>query len=243
MIEPYSNSSHPSDLGDGFDSIFFDCFNTLIDEIEERGLCCIPRMSIEFGFFNHKSEFYDHYIPTCRRPDGRETHLQERLRLCLGKSAMRPNVSTDQVIPLMLEAWLSEYPPTVRPAPGAKEMLSHWHGRKRLGVVSNFFLPDWPRRFLQSHGLDHYFDFIINSAEFGYRKPHHEIYLHAISCVGKIASQADSILFIGDRVDLDIEPPRALGMQVLHYKNPPSGTRPHPTPAGVQSITHWDQFR
>jgi len=225
-------------MTDNIDAIFFDCFNTILDEHDENGLCCIPRMSIELGFFEHESEFFDHYIPVCRRPDGRETSLNDRLLLCLTKSKRKPKVSADLAISQMLQGWLNEYPPTIHPAPGVEEMLAHWHGRKKLGMVSNFFLPDWPRRFLEINKLDHYFDFVINSAEFGYRKPHRNIYEHAMSRIGKSPSQANSVLFIGDRVDLDIDPPRTIGMHVLHYKNPPPKTQPHRTPDGVESITH-----
>ncbi len=228
-------------MKDNIDAIFFDCFNTILDEHDERGLGRIPRMSVEMGFFEQESQFFDRYIPVCRRSDGKETHLNDRLILCLGKPTRKPKVAVDAAISQMLSGWLSDYPPTVRPAPGVEQMLAHWHGRKKLGVVSNFFLPDWPRKFLQRHRLDQYFDFVINSAEFGYRKPHRIIYEHALSQIGKTPSQASSVLFVGDRVDLDIDPPRAMGMQVLHYKNPPRGTEPHATPAGVDSITHWDQ--
>jgi FMN phosphatase YigB (HAD superfamily) len=230
-------------MTDKIDAIFFDCFDTILDEHDRTGLCCIPRLSIELGFFQEESEFFDHYIPVCRRPDGRETQLNDRLLLALGKSTRNPKVPTDLAISQMLSGWLNEYPPSIRPAPGVEKMLAHWHGRKKIGMISNFFLPDWPRKLLQREGLDHYFDFIINSAEFGYRKPHKNIYEHALSRIGKIPSQANSVLFIGDRVDLDIDPPKAMGMNVLHYKNPPRGTEPHPTPPDVESITHWDQFR
>jgi putative hydrolase of the HAD superfamily len=223
---------------------FFDCFNTLIDEVEPSGLCGIPRMSVELGFFEDEEDFYRHYVPVCRRPDGRETHLPERLRLCLAKSQRKPDVPAEDAISRMLDAWLGEYPQTVRAAAGAKQMLDHWHGHKRLGVVSNFFLPDWPQRCLRTNGLDGYFEFIINSADLGYRKPYRGVYEHAMSRIGKEAAEARSILFIGDRVDLDIDPPRAMGMRVLHYKNPPPGTKMvHETPEGVECITHWDQFR
>jgi putative hydrolase of the HAD superfamily len=244
MNETAENCPRSWRLGDEIDAIFFDCFNTLIDEVEPSGLCCIPRMSVEFGFFQQETDFYKNYLPTCRRPDGRETHLPERLRLCLGKSNLTHKISLDDAISRMLEGWLAEYPHTVRAAAGAQQMLAHWHGRKRLCVVSNFFLPDWPQRCLRTHGLDHYFEFIINSADLGYCKPHRYVYEHALARIGKEPSEAGSILFIGDRVDLDIDPPRAMGMQVLHYKNPPPGTTTlHETPPGVEFITHWDQFR
>ena len=239
--QPIPQSLH---IDERIDAIFFDCFNTVIDEVEPSGLCSIPHQSVAFGFFATEEDFYHYYTPTCRRPDGRETHLPDRLRICLAKSQSKPNISIDDAISQMLETWLGEYPQSVRAADGAHQMLAHWHGRKTLGVVSNFFLPDWPQRCLRTHKLDHYFDFIINSADLGYRKPAPEIYKHALSLINKNPAEASSVLFIGDRVDLDIAPPRSIGMQVLHYKNPPPGTKNiHETPDGVTCITHWDQFR
>jgi putative hydrolase of the HAD superfamily len=231
-------------VGEGVEVIFFDCFNTLIDEVPPSGLCSIPRMAVELGFFGDEGEFQRHYVPTCRRADGRETDLRERLRICLGKSGRKAETSVEEGIGRMIDVWLEEYPRSVRAAAGAREMLEHWRGRKRMGVVSNFFLPEWPQKLLKGFGMDQYFEFVINSADVGYRKPARRIYEIALGRVGKELSEAGSVLFIGDRVDLDIDPPREMGMRVIHYKNPPAGMGNFgETPEGVEVIGHWDEFR
>lgn len=228
------------------DWIFFDCFNTLIDEhfpaADTSGLCQIPELAVQLGFYRDPSEFLAHYNVIRRGPDNVEIKLRDRLRYCLKQSTLSPAIPHDAALQSMLDHWHHSYRKIIRPAPGVQQMLARWHGRKKLAVVSNFFLDRYPRRFLQEFELDHFFEFIIDSADLGYRKPHRRIYEDALQSAGKNLSQAASVLFIGDRIDLDIDPPRALGMSVIHYRNPPTASPAHATPAGVPLITHWDQF-
>lgn len=228
------------------DWIFFDCFNTLIDEHwpegDDSGLCQIPQLSVQMGFFRHPSEFLANYRVIRRRPNGLETRLRERLDYCLRQSSLSPTISHDSALESMLDHWHASYQTIIRPAPGVERMLARLRGRMKLAVVSNFFLDHYPRQLLQAFGLGHYFEFILDSAATGYRKPDRRIFERALECAGKRPAEAASVLFIGDRVDLDIDPPRALGMSVIHYKNTPPGSPISATPLGVPVLNHWDQL-
>ncbi|MEM8643207.1 MAG: HAD family hydrolase, partial [Cyanobacteria bacterium P01_G01_bin.54] len=115
------------------------------------------------------------------------------------------------------------------------------HGKVQMGVVSNYFLAEWPDKFLTEYGFRPYFDFVLDSAACGWRKPGTEIYQAAV----KLASVKDlsRVLFIGDHLRNDVMAPTQLGMQAIHFDR--AGERPHatPTPSEIPSITHWDQFR
>ncbi len=237
-------------MSDDFDWIFFDCFNTLIDDFddagEEHGLCSLPDFAVEQNLFATRGEFIAAYR-SCRGEawaTEREMALPERLHRTLAASPLRPDAARVAAGVRALGArWEIEYARLLRPTPEVAAMLAHWSPRIPAGVVSNFFLPDEPARYLERFGLRHHFRFVVDSARFGFRKPHPAIFDEALARAGLTRSDAHRVLFIGDRIDLDVETPRALGMQVIHFHR--GKTRPSvaPTPAGVRAISSWAEFR
>jgi putative hydrolase of the HAD superfamily len=109
-----------------------------------------------------------------------------------------------------------------------------------MAVVSNFFVAGLPLEFLRSFGLAGFFEFVIDSASLGFRKPGARIFEAALERAG---TAADQVTFIGDRLDLDIIPAHALGMRVLHLDR--STTRPGPVrrDARFNAVLHHDQSR
>lgn len=233
-----------------FDWVFLDCFNTLIDDFDdsgdESGLGSIPELAAAHGFHANRAEFIAEY----RRQrgeaaaHGREMPLGERLRRTLAASPAATSVERmEAATRTMLQAWEREYAQLLRPTPGAAAMLAHWGGRKPLGVVSNFFLPGRPAGYLRRFGLDAHLAFVLDSAAFGWRKPHPAIFLEALRLAGLGGGDAPRVLFVGDRPDLDILPTRALGFQVLHFHRGKSRPAVEPTPDGVPAIRDWAEFR
>jgi HAD superfamily hydrolase (TIGR01549 family) len=102
----------------------------------------------------------------------------------------------------------------------------------RLGVVSNFSVANLPAQYLESFGLRNHFDFVLDSAAFGYKKPDPRIFYQALALAGLSSDEAGRVLFIGDHPDRDIYPARGLGMQTMHFNR--GRTRPSvpPSPAG-----------
>lgn len=68
------------------------------------------------------------------------------------------------------------------------------------------------------HRLGHYalFDHLTLSYEVGYRKPHEQIYFHALETVNV---KPEESLFIDDRLE-NVEKARELGMHAILFKNP-----------------------
>src|SRR4051812_43393650 len=141
-----------------FDWIFFDCFNTLIDDFDEHGdengLGSLPQLAVTLGYYPTPESFVDTYIRVRRegngKGDGRETLFSDRLtRVLEAGNATKSPQEISQARAAMLELWEREYNQHIRPTPGAAEMLAYWSARKPVGVVSNFFLPHYPRRFLE----------------------------------------------------------------------------------------------
>ena len=83
-----------------------------------------------------------------------------------------------------------------------------------LGIIANqnqgtdTRLKDW--------GIREYFDVIIASAEIGYAKPDKRIFGKAFELAG---CSAEKSVMIGDRLDNDIIPAKALGMKTVWIKN------------------------
>jgi HAD superfamily hydrolase (TIGR01509 family) len=233
---------------DDFDWIFFDCFNTLIDDFDENGdetgLGSLPRLAVELGLFPAPADFTAAYhVARAHSTDGREVHLSDRLDRVLAAAGPLSSAQAAGVLAALIARWEEDYLRLIRPTPGVREMLAHWTSRKPAAVVSNFFLPLQPESYLRRFGLEGHFRFVVDSAQFGYRKPHPRIFLHALERAGLTPDQAHRVLFVGDRNDLDIRPARELGMQVLHFNRSRSGRTVAPVAAGVRAIHDWAEFR
>jgi HAD superfamily hydrolase (TIGR01549 family) len=111
-------------------------------------------------------------------------------------------------------AW-SWYEPLSRMAkvePNVRETLGHLTGLGlKLGILSNTFVNRSSLdRHLQNAGILEFFPVRLFSYEFGVRKPHREIFRIAAERIGEAL---ENILFVGDRIDKDIEPALAGGMK------------------------------
>ena len=235
--------------GKDFDWVFFDCFNTLIDDFDdsgdESGLGYLPELAVARGFFQTRDGFIACYRQqrSASFPPGQEMLFDERLRRTLASG--HPAESPDQIVAVvssMLEHWDHEYLRLLRPTPGAAAALAHWAVHKKLGVISNFFLPQYPAKYIRHFSLEHHFQFILDSAACGFKKPHPAIFQQAMKLAGLEAKDASRVLFVGDRLDLDILPAREFGMQVLHFNRTRSRPGVTPTPPGIPVFYDWAEF-
>lgn len=230
--------------------IFFDCFNTLLDDFDEAGdesgLGSILDLPVREGYFATPRDFEAAYSRWRKNRlfDGasREIELGDRMSEVLSASGTTGRVPIHRLVREMVEEFERSYPRQVRRTPGVEEMLSAWCGSVRMGVVSNFYLPGWPERLLGVHGLLQHFEFVIDSAAIGFRKPGPEIYLEALRQAGLSVDQAGDVLFIGDNLRNDVQAPRSTGMDAIFFDR--SHDRPTANPQTCpDSITRWDEFR
>jgi FMN phosphatase YigB (HAD superfamily) len=122
-------------------------------------------------------------------------------------------------------------------------MLDAWQGTAKMGVVSGFFLGDCPRRLLARFDLEGYFEFILDSASVGFRKPAGELYQEALRRAKLTRDQAGEILFVGDNLKLDVIAPASVGMRSMHYNSNREGQAIEEAGHSYPSIAHWDKFR
>ena len=105
------------------------------------------------------------------------------------------------------------------PFPEAEETLRKLSAKYKLGIIANQRGGSAHR--LQAHGLMKYIDFVYSSDEMGRSKPSSDLFLSALDATACLPHEA---CMVGDRIDNDISPAKALGMKTVRircgfYKN------------------------
>ena len=109
----------------------------------------------------------------------------------------------------------SVYTAKVQPhEPGMEESLAELRALGlSLACVSNAFMGAGVlHQIMTERGLGQHLDWTVSSCELGIRKPHPQIYQEALQRYGLAGEAA---IFVGDRLDADVEGPAALGMRTV----------------------------
>ena len=120
--------------------------------------------------------------------------------------------------PIVSEAtneFCEEFMTYVRLDKDAEAMLSELHGKYKLGIVSNFAIPECVIKLLKRQGLYLLFDVIVVSAAVNKRKPSPEIFKNTLKALGISASET---VFVGDTIDADIDGAKAVGMKAIYVE-------------------------
>jgi putative hydrolase of the HAD superfamily len=112
-------------------------------------------------------------------------------------------------------AFCEEFMKYVRIDPDTKDILLKLHGRYKLGLVSNFAIPECVSKLLENHGLEKLFDVIIVSATINRRKPNPEIFEEALR---RLRVDASETVFVGDTMDADIKGAKDMGMKAIYIE-------------------------
>lgn len=169
--------------------IFFDMGTTLIDE----------------------TECYNHRI--CEAIAGTDITFEQftEKRIFFQKQNLKGDLEAIKFFGLKKTPWHRE---DERLYPEAEEILCYLRERGYiLGVIANQGLGTEKR--LEAWGIRKYFDSITASAEECVAKPDPEMFLRALKRSGGLA---ESSVMIGDRLDNDIAPAKALGMKTVWIK-------------------------
>lgn len=170
--------------------IFFDVGSTLVDETEA---------------YNHRAR--DVIAGT------NITFQQfDEMRIDLARQGLDGNSAAIKHFGLTKTPWHSE---DEIPYSDAKSTLASLSQRGyKLGIIANQKLGTSER--LESWKLRQYFDIIVASAEIGYAKPDPRIFEKALELAGCTAQQS---VMVGDRLDNDMHPAKAVGMTTVWIKN------------------------
>ncbi len=227
-----------------FDWIFFDCFNTLIDDFDqegdESGLGPMQLLPVQAGLYDNIYEFRADYLNWRSlelTPQSKEMPIHERLSALLSqRSPQMPAAELAELVEAMVTCFKQNYPSTLRLPLGVTEMLQSWYGKVSMGVVSNFHIGDWPEQLLKDFGLGQYLDFVVDSAQCGHRKPGPEIYILAAHQANIPESNYSRILFVGDHLLNDCLTPQRMGMQSVYFDRSRERQKSVQVPAHVSSI-------
>jgi FMN phosphatase YigB (HAD superfamily) len=143
-----------------------------------------------------------------------EPHFNLRIVNALRSLGYDFDVSSGVVCGATL-AFCEEFMRYVRIAEDAEDVLLELHGKYRLGIVSNFAIPECVFRLLERDGLAGLFDVVVVSGAVNKRKPCPEIFQKALETLGVDVSEA---VFVGDTVDADVQGPQSLGMKTIYIE-------------------------
>ncbi len=114
----------------------------------------------------------------------------------------------------------------IRPNPAINAMLARLAGQYTLGIISNGS-GKIQRKKIRQAALGSYFSYCLLSGEVGYGKPSLRMFTTALTACGCAPCEA---MMIGDDLDKDILPARALGMRTALVQ---SQLRPDHNPADL----------
>jgi len=170
--------------------IFFDVGSTLVDE----------------------TEAYDHRVRDMIAGTSITFKEFDDVRIAFAKQGLDGNSAAIKHFGLTKTPWHSEDEVPYSDAQSTLAALTK-KGYK-LGIIANQN-PGLSER-LEKWSLLRYFDVIAASAEIGYAKPDKEIFEKAFELAG---CDAEECVMVGDRLDNDIIPAKALGMKTIWVIN------------------------
>lgn len=202
-------------------AVLFDMFDTLV-LIEKNHAFYNPSLKRAHKFLVNNGvnvqfpAFRDAYIKARNAlyaeadPKLEEPHFNCRISNAL-KNLGYHNVE-NKVVAGTTNEFCEEFMKYVRIDNHTKNTLEKLHAKYKLGIVSNFAIPECVDELLEKHGIDKLFDVVIVSGAVNKRKPSPEIFQKALQ---KLCVSAEETVFVGDTVDADVMGAKAAGMKAV----------------------------
>lgn len=210
------------------EGIIFDVNGTLIDICTDEGHEEIYRAISHFltyhGIYLHRWEVRDAYykIMDKQRKARAEEYPEfdavavwrEFINQCSGGSALSSG-ELEQMPRFLAEMYrgISRY--RLQLYPDVKAVLDELSTRFRMAVVSDA-QSVWARPEMRTVGIESYFDPIIVSGDFGFRKPDRRLFEAALSGL-KLA--AENVLFVGNDMYRDMFGAREFGLKTVFFSS------------------------
>ena len=206
-------------------AVLFDMFDTLLmirknHEFYSPSLMRMYRylnkngMNVSFGTFQKayikaRDDLYAKADANLEEP-----HFNVRVSETLKSLGYNYDVSSPIVAAATAE-FCEEFMTFVYLDENTEKLLRTLHGKYKLGIISNFAIPECVHKLLKTHDLDKLFDAIVVSGAVNKRKPSPEIFERALKALGVSASET---VFVGDTLDADIEGAKAVGMKAIYIE-------------------------
>jgi putative hydrolase of the HAD superfamily len=122
--------------------------------------------------------------------------------------------TTEELIDLLAEEYISYLPFNNALFEGAHEILAYLKPKYKIHIITNGFEEVQHKKMNNANLLD-YFDKIITSEEVGVKKPNPKIFKYAMD---KAQAKQEESMMIGDNFEADILGARNVGMQTIFCK-------------------------
>jgi len=210
------------------DAVLFDLFDTLVLLQSHEGyyppsLQKLHEFLVKNGvnvsfedfmrvYFEVRDKFYSESRKSLEEP-----HFNVRVSQTLQRLGYNFDVS-DIVLVGATMAFADEFMHYASLDEDALEVLQKLHGKYKLGLVSNFAIPECGWKMLDKFDMKRFFEAVVISGEVNRRKPSPEIFEKALKALDVKASRA---VFVGDMLDLDVSGPKSVGMKTVLIKRRP----------------------
>ena len=175
-------------------------------------------------YFEVRDKYYSESRQSLEEP-----HFNVRVAQTLQKLGFNLDVS-NPIVPKATGAFADEFMRYVSVDDDAVSVLQKLRGKYKLGLISNFGIPECGRQLLDRFGLSKFFDLIVISGEVNQRKPSPKIFERALNALNVNPSKA---VFVGDMLDLDIMGPKNVGMKTILIERRPLQDRTEVKPDEV----------
>jgi putative hydrolase of the HAD superfamily len=140
-----------------------------------------------------------------------EPHFNVRVSLTLQKLGYNFEVS-HPIVKGATMAFAEEFTHFVCLDKDAPYVLQKLHGKYKLGIVSNFAIPECVLTLLEKFELKKFFDVVLISGAINKRKPCPQIFRKALEALSVDASE---VVFVGDTPSMDVVGPKAVGIRAI----------------------------
>ena len=217
-------------------AILFDINGTLIDintdEGNEEIYRGISHILTYQGISMHRWEVRDEYyrIMDLQRKTSREEHPEfdvvELFRELITRHCSQPHALPPEKIawlPLFLaETYRGISRNRLQLYPGVLDLLNDLRSRYKLAAISDaqsaWCLPE-----MRAVGIDGYFDPIIVSGDFGYRKPDPRLFTAALKA---LEMAPEHLLFVGNDMYRDVYGAKQQGIKTVFFSSNQGGKEP-----------------
>lgn len=203
-------------------AVLFDMFDTLM-MIEHDHQFYIPSIKMMYntlinnGIKESFSVFMDAYtkarIELYEKADinDEEPHFNQRIVKALEFLGYKYSKNSSIIMETSF-AFCKEFMKYVRIDQDTLEILNELHKKYKLGIVSNFAIPECVISLLKRDNIEKFFSVIIVSGAVNKRKPNKEIFQTALDSLKVDSSET---IFVGDTLDADIKGAKDLGMTTI----------------------------
>jgi putative hydrolase of the HAD superfamily len=162
-------------------------------------------------YFKVRDKLYDEASRNLEEPhfNIRVAHTLRKL----GHQNVKPEIVKEATM-----SFASEFERYVQLDPDTLPMLSKLKVTYKLGIVSNFAIPEWVLSLLDKLSLSDFFDTIIISGAVNKRKPSQEIFQKALQAIGVDPSRT---VFVGDTPSMDVKGAKNAGLRTVLIKRRP----------------------